>query len=274
MTPASARGGRADERAPGLSPTVRQALIERLTAMADDELVLGHRDAEWTGHGPILEEDIALANLAQDEIGHATLWYGLRSELDGSDADRLVYFRDADAYRNAWLVELPRGDWAFTMLRQFLFDGYEAELLARLQRSAYTPLAEAAAKALREELFHLRHSGLWIERLALGTAESRARLDAAVRTLWPLLPQLLAPLPGDAALVAAGIWPAANALGTAVLARTRGALAAAGVALPDLPGGPTWGVGEDPRATHPGGLAEMLARMQAVARADPDATGW
>ncbi len=274
MTPAGEDGVRADERTPALSPAVRNALIDRLTAMADDELVLGHRDAEWTGHGPILEEDIALANLAQDEIGHATLWYGLRTELDGSDADRLVYFRDADGYRNAWLVEQPRGDWAFTMLRQFLFDGYEAELLARLQRSAYAPLAAAATKALREELFHLRHSGLWIERLARGTTESRARLDAAVRTLWPLMRQLLAPLPGDAVLVAAGIWPDPSELASAVVARAVAALAAAGVALPDLPGGLAWLPGSDPRATHPGGLAEMLATMQAVARADPDATGW
>jgi len=274
VTPAAEGSVRADERTPALPPAVRHALIDRLTAMADDELVLGHRDAEWTGHGPILEEDIALANLAQDEIGHATLWYGLRTELDGSDADRLVYFRDADGYRNAWLVEQPRGDWAFTMLRQFLFDGYEAELLARLQRSAYAPLAAAATKALREELFHLRHSGLWIERLARGTAESRARLDAAVRTLWPLMPQLLAPLPGDAVLAAAGIWPDPSELASAVVARAEAALVAAGVAPPDLAGGPTWLPGSDPRATHPFGLAEMLATMQAVARADPDATSW
>lgn len=266
-----------------LHPAVRDALIDRLTAMADDELVLGHRDAEWTGHGPILEEDIALANLAQDEIGHAMTWYGLRTELDGSDADELVYFRDAPAYRNAWLVERPRGDWAFTMVRQFLFDAYEAELLRRLHDSTYAPLAEAATKVAREEIFHLRHSGLWIERLARGTDESRRRLTNAVETSWPLMPQLLAPLPGDAALVADGIWPDSPALRDAVVARVRAAFASVDIALPDLPAFDAHGgqvrdgaadAAADPRATHPGGLADMLAKMQSVARADPDAEGW
>jgi len=272
-----------------LSPDAREALIDRLTAMADDELVLGHRDAEWTGHGPILEEDIALANLAQDEIGHAMTWYGLRTELDGSDADRLVYFRDAPAYRNAWLVERPRGDWAFTMVRQFLFDTYEAELLSRLRESAHAPLAEAAAKVVREETFHLRHSGLWLERLARGTDESRARLETAIDALWPLMPQLLAPLPGDATLVEAGIWPEPKALEDAVMARVRAAFAAVDVTLPALPAftadadrtaaagrtaAAAAGRAADPRSTHPGGLADMLAKMQSVARADPGADGW
>lgn len=269
--------------ATALRPAVREALIDRLTAMADDELVLGHRDAEWTGHGPILEEDIALANLAQDEIGHAMTWYGLRTELDGSDADRLVYFRDAPAYRNAWLVERPRGDWAFTMVRQFLFDTYEAELLQRLRESGHAPLAEAAAKVVREETFHLRHSGMWLERLARGTDESRARLEAAIAALWPLMPQLLAPLPGDATLVEAGIWPDPGALEDAVMARVRAAFAAVDVTLPELPAfeadagrttDATAGQAADPRSTHPGGLADMLAKMQSVARADPGAEGW
>jgi ring-1,2-phenylacetyl-CoA epoxidase subunit PaaC len=269
--------------ATALRPDVREALIDRLTAMADDELVLGHRDAEWTGHGPILEEDIALANLAQDEIGHAMTWYGLRTELDGSDADRLVYFRDAPAYRNAWLVERPRGDWAFTMVRQFLFDTYEAELLSRLRESAHAPLAEAAAKVLREETFHLRHSGLWLERLARGTDESRARLAAATDVLWPLMPQLLAPLPGDPVLVETGIWPEPRALEDAVMARVRAAFAAVDVMLPALPAFASdagriadgaAGRPADPRSTHPGGLADMLAKMQSVARADPGADGW
>ncbi|HRP48297.1 MAG TPA: phenylacetate-CoA oxygenase subunit PaaC, partial [Trueperaceae bacterium] len=148
-----------------------------------------------------LEEDIAIANVAQDEIGHAVAWLELRAALDGSDPDRLVFFRAASDYRSAWLSEQPRGDWAFTMLRQYLFDAYEAELLARLSASSYRPLADTAAKVAREELFHLRHSALWVERLAFGTDESRKRLQAALNELWPLMPQLLTALPGDALLV-------------------------------------------------------------------------
>src|SRR5690606_25918404 len=160
------------------------------------------------------------------------LWYGLRQQLDGSDPDALVYFRDAADYRSSALVEQPRGDWAFTMLRQFLFDAYEAELLPRLAASGYEPIREVAAKLRREELFHLRHSALWLERLAHGTDESRRRLLAALDVLWPLLPQLLTALPGDAALAAAGIYPDAPELGAAVMTRIGAALERVGVTPP------------------------------------------
>lgn len=251
-----------------LDATLRAALIERLTAMADDELVLGHRDSEWTGHAPLLEEDIALANIAQDEIGHALLWLEARSELDGSDPDELAYLRDAGAYRNARMVELPRGDWAFTMLRQFLFDGFETELLARLPGSSYAPLAAAAAKAAKEEVFHLRHTGLWLERLALGTEESRARLQAALERLWPYVPQLAAALPGDGDLARAGIVPEPVELERAYLGRVRGALASVGLEPPDAPANPGG------RDRHGEALVALLIDMQAVARADPGARAW
>ncbi len=254
-----------------LSAALQAPLVARLTAMADDELVLGHRNAEWTGHAPLLEEDIALANLAQDEIGHAITWYGLRSAIDGSDPDQLVYFRDAPDFLNAWLVELPRGDWAFTMLRQYLFDAYECELLARLARSTYEPLAQAAVKVGREELFHLRHSSLWLERLAHGTTESKERLLRAMATAWPLLPQLLAPMTGAAELHAAGIWPDPSELRDAVVARTRSALEGVGLTVGPL--SPASGL-TDHRGTHPAHLDEVLANLQSVARADPEAVQW
>ncbi|HET8984736.1 MAG TPA: 1,2-phenylacetyl-CoA epoxidase subunit PaaC [Trueperaceae bacterium] len=254
-----------------LSTALRAPLVARLTAMADDELILGHRNAEWTGHAPVLEEDIALANLAQDEIGHAITWYGMRAAIDGSDPDQLVYFRDAPSFLNAWLVELPRGDWAFTMLRQYLFDAYESELLARLTHSSYEPLAQAAVKIGREELFHLRHSSLWLERLAYGTSESRQRLVSALASAWPLLPQLLAPMAGAADLHAAGIWPDPGELREAVVARTRTALEGVGLTVGPL--SPASGV-TDHRGTHPTHLGEILANLQSVARSDPEALRW
>ena len=254
-----------------LNPAVKAALVERLTALADDELVLGHRDAEWTGHAPILEEDIAIANVAQDEIGHAVLWYGLVQELTGEDPDRLAFFRAADEFRSSALVEQPRGDWAFTMLRQYLFDTYEAELLPRLMRSAYTPVSEVAAKANREELFHLRHSALWVERLAFGTDESKQRLQAAMDELWALVPQLLEPLPGDALLAAEGIYPDPTELADAVLTRLKAELRQLELTLPALPEPPTTNTRTE-RAE--GALAALLAEMQSVARADPAAESW
>ncbi len=136
-----------------------QALAARLLAMADDELILGHRLSEWTGHAPILEEDIAFANIAQDEIGHAVIiWYTIRQELGEKSPDQLAFFRDADAFRNAQLVELPKGDWAFSMMRQYLFDTWEMLNLTGLQQSQYQPIAEAAVKMRPEEMYHYRHT--------------------------------------------------------------------------------------------------------------------
>ncbi|MCL4257815.1 MAG: phenylacetate-CoA oxygenase subunit PaaC [Anaerolineales bacterium] len=152
------------------------ALSGYLIALADDELILGHRDSEWTGHAPILEEDIAFANLALDEIGHAKLWYELAADLLGEDKttypDKLVYFREPAQFRNMQLVELPKGDWAFSTLRQYLFDAFEALRLEALSQSSYTPLAEIAARIRTEELYHLRHSQAWVPRLGLGTQDS------------------------------------------------------------------------------------------------------
>ncbi|MFQ5576791.1 MAG: 1,2-phenylacetyl-CoA epoxidase subunit PaaC, partial [Anaerolineae bacterium] len=178
-----------------------QALIKTLLAMADDELILAHRNSEWTGHAPILEEDIAFSNIAQDELGHAVLWYGLLADLSAEDPqtypDRLAFFRDAPDYRNLQLVELPKGDWAFTIVRQYLFDAAEAVRLPQLARSEYAPLAEIAAKIQREEIYHYRHTAAWLKRLGLGTEESHCRMQTALNALWPYTGQLFAPLPQD-----------------------------------------------------------------------------
>ncbi|MPY67269.1 phenylacetate-CoA oxygenase subunit PaaC [Deinococcus sp. SDU3-2] len=253
-----------------LSEGLRAALIEKLTALADDEIVLAHRDGEWTGHAPILEEDIALANIAQDELGHAGLYLELRRALDGSDADRLAFFRDASEYRCTRFVELPKGDWAFTMLRQFLFDTYEALWLEAARSSTYAPLAEVAAKALREEKFHLQHTALWVERLALGTEESRRRTQTALDELWPYAAQLFQPVPGEAELVTARIVPDLEKLRGSwesfVLPHLTGKC---GLTLPDVPADA--GAGRDTHTEH---LAPLLAEMQSVARAVPNAEVW
>ncbi len=250
-----------------MDDATRIALIERLLAMADDELILAHRNSEWAGHAPILEEDIAFANIALDEMGHAAIWYGLRGELTGEDADRLIFFRNAGHYRNVQLVELPRGDWAFSMTRQYLFDAAEDVLLGHLQDSAYRPLAEAAAKIATEERYHLRHTGLWLRRLGLGTAESHARAQAALDTLWPYARQLFAPLPGDAALIAAGIFPDLTLLRREWESVTQPFLAECNLTIPSeaLPRR------DVPRTEHTEHLMTLLAEMQSVARLDPAA---
>jgi ring-1,2-phenylacetyl-CoA epoxidase subunit PaaC len=243
------------------------ALSERLLAMGDDELILAHRNSEWTGHAPILEEDIAFANIALDELGHAAIWYGLRETLTGETADAMVFFREPGDFRNVQLVELPKGDWAFSMVRQYLFDAAESVWLPQLAASAYQPLAEAAAKIRREEVYHLRHTSLWLRRLGLGTEESHRRTQAALDAVWPYARQLYVPLPGDALLVEAGYLPPLDALGREWEATVRPFLAECNLTVPDdnLPRR------DIPRSEHTEALMALLAEMQAVARMDPTA---
>jgi len=248
-------------------PALTAPLADRLLAMADDELILAHRNSEWAGHAPILEEDIAFANIALDEMGHAAIWYGLRGELTGEDTDRLIFFRNAGAYRNVQLVELPRGDWAFSMLRQYLFDAAERVWLSHLAAGRYTPLAQAAAKIATEERYHLRHTSLWLRRLGQGTAESHARLQAALNVLWPYARQLFAPLPGDATLLDAAIIPNAALLRREWEGEVRPFLTECDLAIADgaLPRR------DIPRTEHTEHLMALLAEMQSVARMDPTA---
>jgi ring-1,2-phenylacetyl-CoA epoxidase subunit PaaC len=255
----------------------QQALSEYLLALADDELILGHRNSEWCGHAPILEEDIAFANIALDELGHASVWYGLMAELAGEDPDtypdRLVYFRDAAEFRNTRLVELPKGDWAFSMLRQYLFDAYEYVRLEALASSQYQPLAEAAAKIRKEELYHYRHTRAWIHRLGLGTAESCGRLQKALGSLWPDALQLFYPLPDEAALVSAGFVPEAAAMERTWVEEVTPFLKESGIVLdhsqPQKANAEA-GSGRDRHTPH---LKVLVAELQSVARLEPEA-GW
>jgi ring-1,2-phenylacetyl-CoA epoxidase subunit PaaC len=251
---------------PPLAPAVRAALIARLTALADDELLLSHRDAEWTGHAPILEEDIALANIAQDELGHAMTWLELRRQLDGHDPDALAYGRAPEEFANVALTELPKGDWAFTMLRQYLYDAWELLWLDGARRSSYPPLAQAAALALREERFHVEHTALWVERLALGTLESERHTRAALETLWPYALTLFTPLPGEGPAIDAGLLPDPAALQGRWLQHVGAHLSRCGLKPPA-------GLAL-PRSTHTEHRAALLADFQRVARQHPAGTAW
>ena len=175
------------------------ALISRLLALADDELILGQRDSEWTGHAPLLEEDIAFSNIAQDEIGHALLWYTiLHEQLGQPHPDRLAFWREVHEFRNATLVELSKGNWAFTIVRQYLFDEYEKTRNAMLAHCGYQPIADAVNKIAREEVYHLMHSSGWVRRLGDATAESHRRMQAALDEVWPHALGLFEPIEHDA----------------------------------------------------------------------------
>src|ERR1051326_7743472 len=154
--------------------------------LGDDRLVLGHHLSEWCGHGPILEEDIALANIALDLIGEAALLLKLAGQLEGKgrNEEAFSFFRDSIDYRNALLVELPIGDFAFTIVRQLFFSTFSLLQMDALQRSSNTDLAGIAAKAVKEARYHVRHSAQWVVTLGDGTEESHGRAQRAVDDLW------------------------------------------------------------------------------------------
>jgi ring-1,2-phenylacetyl-CoA epoxidase subunit PaaC len=187
-----------------------RALAMLLLSMADDEFVIGFSDSEWTGIGPILEEDVAISSLAQDELGHAQALYGLLADVvaDGRDADAWAYDRPPEGYLHARLLDHPRGDWAMTIARRYLYDTADSARLAALANSSHRPLAELVAKLRREERYHVLHVEAWIERLADAGGESRSRLVGALETLGPDAGTVLAALPGETALVRHGIQAA------------------------------------------------------------------
>jgi len=194
-----------------LDGPTRAALATYLLTWADDELVLGHRDSEWTGFAPQIEEDVAFSSIAQDELGHATLLYGLAARLSGDDPDRLALRRAVPEYRHVALVERPNGDWAHTIARHYLYDLADAIRIDALRDSLYGPLAAAARKMAREEHYHLLHDATWWERLRDGTPESADRLATAARDVLPLAVDLFGEIADEDRLVAAGILPCPSA---------------------------------------------------------------
>jgi ring-1,2-phenylacetyl-CoA epoxidase subunit PaaC len=160
--------------------------LERyILGLADDELILGHRDSEWTGYAPILEEDIAFSNIAQDEIGHSLVWYTLYEELTGEAPDRMVFRRNWNDFTCCRFVEYPKGDFAYTVLRQYMFDIAEQIRLESFTEGSFEPLAQIADRLLKEEAYHRLHSETLLNRLGDATPESSQRMQAALDIAFP-----------------------------------------------------------------------------------------
>jgi ring-1,2-phenylacetyl-CoA epoxidase subunit PaaC len=155
-----------------------------LLSLADDELILGWRNSEWTGIAPFLEEDVAFSSIAQNEIGHARALYELAASELGTDADALAFDRPPDGYRSEPLVELRRLEWARTIARHWLYETADAIRLEALMSSGDSEIAGIAAKIDREEVYHRIHAAMWVDRL-LASEEARPRLDEALEELWP-----------------------------------------------------------------------------------------
>ena len=251
------------------SGTTENPFFEHLLRLADDRLVLGHRLSEWCGHAPILEEDIALANIALDLIGQASLLLKLAGEVEGKgrNEDTLAYFRDAIEFRNAQLVELPNGDFAVTIVRQFLFDAWDVLVLERLTAASNQSLAGIAAKALKEAKYHLRHTAEWVRMLGDGTAESHARAQRALDDLWPYTAELFLSDDVDAAVVKSGSGVDVEPLRARWRQTVDQVIGEATLTIPKDGFAPRGGR----TGRHTEHLGRMLADMQSLARAHPGA---
>jgi ring-1,2-phenylacetyl-CoA epoxidase subunit PaaC len=184
------------------------AIKDLLYRLADDDLIMGHRNGEWTSLGPILEEDIAFSSMAQDEVGHAHAWYQLMHEFMGeNDPDQIAFNRKVENFRSCHLTESPIGDYAFSLMRHFLYDMAESIRLESLSRSSFKPLAEMAKKLGREEKYHQMHAITWVQQLSQATPESKSRMQEALNQTWFLAYSLFEPTEFESALANEGIQP-------------------------------------------------------------------
>ena len=247
--------------------------LELLLRLGDDRLVLGHRLSEWCGHAPILEEDIALANVSLDLLGQATMFLRRAGEVEGKgrDEDALAYWREAVEFRNCLLVEQPNGDFGFTIARQFLFDVYAVVTLDAMSRSSDAKLAAIGAKSLKEAKYHVRHSGEWMLKLGDGTDESHRRVQRGLDELWRFTPELFAADEVAARLAAQGTGPDLPALRAQWDTLVRDVVERATLTVPhDASHTPHLRGGRS--GMHSEHLGHMLAEMQIVARSHPGAT--
>lgn len=249
------------------STTTNDPITALALARADDALVLGHRLSEWCGHGPTAEEDMALANIGLDLIGQARSLYQYAAERigDGASEDTLAYFRDAADYRNLLLSELPNGDFAHTMLRQFLYAAFADLYWRATMRAGDERLAAIAAKAEKETAYHVRHTAEWVIRLGDGTDESHRRAQAALDELWPYAAEMFE---ADAAETSGGEAIDPGSLRARWDATVEAVLDQATLMRPDCADTRTGG-----RAgRHTEHLGRLLAEMQVLQRTHPGAT--
>ncbi|MEA2838707.1 MAG: ring,2-phenylacetyl-CoA epoxidase subunit PaaC [Methylobacteriaceae bacterium] len=244
-------------------------LLSLVLQRADDALILGHRLSEWCGHAPLVEEDIALANIALDLIGQARSLYDYAAQVDGSrlTEDHFAYRREQHQYRNCLLVEQPNGDFAATIVRQFLFSAFMDLYWREMMISRDETLAAISAKAEKETAYHLRHSAEWLIRLGDGTDESHERAEAALDELWIYTGELFERDETERLLASSGIAPDTGALREPWQARIEPILREAALKIPNTPFMQTGGRS----GCHSEHLGYILADLQFLQRAHPEA---
>jgi ring-1,2-phenylacetyl-CoA epoxidase subunit PaaC len=258
-------------------------LIDYTLHHADNALILGHRNSEWCGHGPVLEQDIAITNISLDLIGLARNFYQYAATLMNAQKassplgegvggevseDSLAYFRNSSDFKNLLLVEQPKGDWAQTILRQFFFSAYQYLLFEQLKESKDEQIAAITVKALKEVTYHLRWSSEWVIRLGDGTKESQSRMKRAIDELWGYTGEMFLPAENVLQLQDNGICPDVSFLKETWMQKVNEIFSEAGLAVPST------------SLIHMGGkegkhseyLDDILKELQSVARAYPDAS--
>jgi ring-1,2-phenylacetyl-CoA epoxidase subunit PaaC len=251
-----------------------KTLFEYLLRLGDSSLILSQRLGAWTGHGPILEEDLALTNTALDLLGQARMWLTLAGEVEGAgrDEDALGYHRDTHQFHNVLLVERANGNYADTMARQFLFDVWHYFLLQRLEQSSDERVAAIAAKSIKEVTYHVRRSSDMVVRLGDGTDESHAKMQAAIDDAWRFTGELFADDAVDQDVAARGIGCELAALRPPWLAHVREVLEEATLTVPDETAANHLAYRGGRQGRHTEELGYVLAEMQYLPRAYPGAT--
>jgi ring-1,2-phenylacetyl-CoA epoxidase subunit PaaC len=246
-----------------------EATKELLYKMADDQLILGHRNSEWTGFGPLLEEDIAFSSMAQDKLGHSLALYQLLHQLGEAPPDTVAFMRESAAFHNCIFTELPNGEYEFSLVRHFLFDTAEKLRFEMLRESTFTPLAELAVKISGELRYHDLHARTWVRQLGSATEESILRLQQSLTFSLPYALGIFEVSPYEEALVSEKIFAGEKVLRERWMERVEETLKTTELRLPGWVSiSPVFGGRSGNHSEH---LQPLLDEMSEVFKIDPNA---
>lgn len=247
----------------------QEAIKDLLYKMADDQLILGHRNSEWTGFGPLLEEDIAFSSMAQDKVGQSWQLYKILNELGESDPDTVAFMRNAEQFHNSQFVELPNGEYDFSLIRHFLFDTAELIRFEMLASSSFEPLANLAKKIKGETKYHSMHAKIWIKQLGSATEESISRLQNSLTEAMPYALGLFEPSNFEQELIDSGVFAGEEALKSKWRTAISDVISETSLELPDIDSlTPVVGGRYGNHSEH---LQPLLDEMSEVFKVDPTA---
>lgn len=244
------------------------AIKELLYKIADDLLIIGHRNSEWTGMGPLLEEDIAFSSMAQDKIGQSQALYQILHQMGEQQPDTVAFMRNASQFHNCIFTELPNGEYDFSLIRHFLFDTALFLRFESLMRSSFTPLKELAVKVRGELKYHTLHANTWMKKLGNATPESITRLQTSLDVAWPYALGIFEHSPYEKVLIGEGIFEGEDVIRTCWIQSVKSLIAETTLNVPDENASPVYGGRAGSHSEH---LQPLLDEMSEVFRIDPAA---